>query len=222
MKKKIACKNQAHVSRPMRLRPLYTMLVQTVAASDSPDSSSRLQAQPPEHFLRAVLASETAQDRPDRAAMSTIIFFSPYCADCDIVKQVKRSAAGRQVEAWVCSRWSSNQSSFSTALESTVREASESMLFSTSSKASVCRLASLAPLPVLSRVLLNEDWLDDHLEHTQASTSLPAAERFTCFTMSQSAQYGEKKMIVLIAARFRSVSACVLASRSARGAGNLA
>ena len=96
------------------------------------------------------------------------------------------------------------------------------MLFSTSSKASVCWLASLAPLPVLSRVLLNEDWLDDHLDHTQASTSLPAAERFTCFTMSQSAQYGEKKMIVLIAARFRLVSACVLASRSARGAGNLA
>ena len=80
------------------------------------------------------------------------------------------------------------------------------MLFSTSSKASVCRLASLAPLPVLSRVLLNEDYFNSHLEHTQASTCLPAAERFTCFTMSQSAQYGEKKMIVLIAARFRSVS----------------
>ena len=75
------------------------------------------------------------------------------------------------------------------------------MLFSTSSKASVCRLASLAPLPVLSRVLLNEDYFNSHLEHTQASTCLPAAERFTCFTMSQSAQYGEKKMIVLIAAR---------------------
>ena len=137
----------------------------------------------------------------NRAAISTIIFFSPYCADCDIVKQVKRSAAGRQVEAWVCSRWSSNQSLFSTALESTVREASESMLFSTSSKASVCRLASLAPLPVLSRVLLNEDYFNSHLEHTQASTCLAAAERFICFTMSQSAQYGEKKMIVLIAAR---------------------
>ena len=79
--------------------------------------------------------------------MSTIIFFSPYCADCDIVKQVKRSAAGRQVEAWVCSRWSSNQSSFSTALESTVREASESMLFSTSSK-SRCLSTALARPPV--------------------------------------------------------------------------
>ena len=96
------------------------------------------------------------------------------------------------------------------------------MLFSTASKASVCQLASLAPLPVLSSVLLNEDYFNSYLEHTQASTCLAAAERFTCFTMSQSAQYGEKKMIVLIAARFRSVSACVLASRSARGAGNLA
>ena len=75
------------------------------------------------------------------------------------------------------------------------------MLFSTASKASVCQLASLAPLPVLSSVLLNEDYFNSHLEHTQASTCLPAAERFTCFTMSQSAQYGEKKMIVLIAAR---------------------
>ena len=75
------------------------------------------------------------------------------------------------------------------------------MLFSTASKASVCQLASLAPLPVLSSVLLNEDYFNSYLEHTQASTCLAAAERFTCFTMSQSAQYGEKKMIVLIAAR---------------------
>ena len=43
-------------------------------------------------------------------------------------------------------------------------------------------MLSLASLTVLSRAVLNEDWFDDYLEHTQASTCLSAAERFTCFT----------------------------------------
>ena len=60
------------------------------------------------------------------------------------------------------------------------------MLLLASSKTAVCLLTSLAPLSVFSRALLNEDCFYDHLEHTQASADLLAAERFTCFTISQS------------------------------------
>ena len=107
--------------------------------------------------LALLLASTHAETDLNRAAISTIIFFSPYCADCDIVKQVKRSAAGRLVEAWICSRWSSNQSLFSRTLESTGRGASEASQQTDAFDDVENSMLSLASLTVFSRALLNED-----------------------------------------------------------------